>query len=337
MWPGRPFFMRTGVIQASWAPAANRASTAWARTSPVTSSRLVSSNMTGCPGLREAVRDWPTTTCVQLGSPSMSWLPAPKPVASMRMGGSGPKLDAIAATMAAPVGVVSSTPTSRPHVGIPCSNRTTAGEGLGRNPCADRMVPMPVATGEALTSSTPRISRAAAVPTTSITVSWDPTSWKCTWSGGRRWSFPSTSARAANVSRARRVTRAGRRASSTRPTMWAWVRTTTSSVVSTTARVAAMPARRTGSARSPQPPRGRRRNMVSNSEKSAPASRRLPSAMSPAMPAKQWNHATVDGIWSPESERPEPNSAIPTPDPGLTAACGRRRRRHRSRCRSRPR
>ena len=41
--------------------------------------------------------------------------------------------------------------------------------------------------------------------------------------------------------------------------------------------------------------------------------------MSPAMPAKQWNHATVDGRWSPESERPEPNPVTPTLDPGLTA------------------
>ena len=31
------------------------------------------------------------------------------------------------------------------------------------------------------------------------------------------------------------------------------------------------------------------------SSKSAPASRRLPSAMSPAIPAKQWNQATVRG------------------------------------------
>ena len=63
----------------------------------------------------------------------------------------------------------------------------------------------------------------------------------------------------------------GSRASSTRPTMWAWVRTTTSSLASTTARVAAIPPRSTGSARetpaverqSPEerraPRRGRRR------------------------------------------------------------------------------
>lgn len=135
------------------------------------SSRLASSNMTGCPADSVTTDASPTTTCVQLGRPSISWAPAPKPVAATVMGGKGPKPVAMAATMAAPVGVVSSTPTSRPHVGIPCSKRTTAGDGLGRNPCALRTVPMPVATGETTTSSTPRTSKAAAVPTTSITVS----------------------------------------------------------------------------------------------------------------------------------------------------------------------
>ena len=44
--------------------------------------------------------------------------------------------------------------------------------------------------------------------------------------------------------------------------MWAWVRTTTSSVAVTTARVAAMPARRTGSAASVHPVNGSRRSRL---------------------------------------------------------------------------
>ncbi len=210
-------------------------------------------------------------------------------------GGQGPEARwPVAARMAAPVGVVSSTGRSRPHVGIPRSNRTTAGEGLGRNPCALRTVPMPVATGEAATSSMPRISiAAAAVPTTSITVSCDPTSWKWTCSG-RAAMEPHPRPRPAprtcpepggSPARAggplRRDRRCGHGSAPRRRRS-----------VSTTARVAAIPARSTGSARRLHPPRGRRCNIESTSEKSAPASRRLPSAMSPAMPAKQWNQAT---------------------------------------------
>ena len=71
--------------------------------------------------------------------------------------------------------------------------------------------------------------------------------------------------------------------------------TTTSSWTDTTARVQAMPPRRTASCRRSQPASGTRRRMASTSSRSAPASSRLPSAMSPAMPAKQWNQATVDG------------------------------------------
>ena len=133
------------------------------------------------------------------------------------MGGRGPKPVAMAARMAAPVGVVSSTATSRPHVGTPSSRRTTAGDGLGRKPWAVRTVPVPVATDDAVTSSTPRTSSAAAVPTTSMIVSCDPTSWKWTCDGGRRWSRPSTSASAAKVASDRRATPGRSRASSTRP------------------------------------------------------------------------------------------------------------------------
>ena len=124
------------------------------------------------------------------------------------------------------MGVVSSSGTSTPWVGAPSSSPTTAGAGLGSRPWAARTMPVPLATELDRTSSMPSTSRAAAVPTTSTMASRPPTSWKWTCSGGRRWSRPSTSARARNVASARRVTRSGRRASSTRPAMCPAVRTT---------------------------------------------------------------------------------------------------------------
>ena len=48
--PGRPFFMVTGLTQASSAPASSAAATAWPSCSPVTSSRFVSSTSAGWPG-----------------------------------------------------------------------------------------------------------------------------------------------------------------------------------------------------------------------------------------------------------------------------------------------
>ncbi len=90
----------------------------------------------------------PITTWVALGWPSMSRVPAPKPLHSMVIGGSGPKPEASAATRAAPVGVVSSTPRSSPAVGAPtaASSSTTAGAGFGSRPWAARTMPVPVTT-----------------------------------------------------------------------------------------------------------------------------------------------------------------------------------------------
>ena len=62
----------------------------------------------------------------------------------------------------------------------------TAGAGTGSIPWAERTMPVPLATGLDRTSSTPSTSSAAQVPTTSITASTPPTSWKWTWAGGRR-------------------------------------------------------------------------------------------------------------------------------------------------------
>ena len=132
MWAGRPFFITTGVTQASWAPAASRAPTVWASTSPVTSSTLVSSSTTGWPVGRAAAAV-PTTTWVALGRSASSRPPAPKPLAATVMAGMAPQPVHRPARMAAPVGVVSSTPTSTPCVGAPCSRATTAGGGVGQH------------------------------------------------------------------------------------------------------------------------------------------------------------------------------------------------------------
>ena len=169
---------------------------------------------------------------------------------------------------------------------------------MGRAPWALRIMPIPVATGLAQTWSMPRISRAAQVPTTSTMASTPPTSWKWTCSGGRRWSRPSTSASAAKVACTRSLTRGGRRASSTTPMMWPYVRTTAESSTSTWTLVAATPARSTGSTSIAQPFTGRRSSSDRTSSMSAPASTRLPRAMSPAMPEKQWNQARFIGLGS---------------------------------------
>src|SRR5205823_389356 len=49
----------------------------------------------------------------------------------------------------------------------------------------------------------------------------------------------------------------------------------------------------TSSASRPQPLTGSRSRMAVTSSRGAPASRQAPRAMSPAIPAKQWNQATV--------------------------------------------
>ena len=69
------------------------------------------------------------------------------------------------------------------------------------------------------------------------------------------------------------------------------VRTTVVSSVWTWALVAAMPQRSTGSDSRAQPETGSRSIMARTSSRSAPASSSEPSAMSPAIPEKQWNQA----------------------------------------------
>ena len=324
------------------------------------SSTLASRSTTGCPPATPSCAPGPvpltiarpTTTWTALGRPSISRLPAPNPVASMRMAGSGPHVDTVAASRAAPVGVVSSSATSTPWVGAPSSRPTTAGAGLGSSPWAARTMPVPLATELDRTSSMPKTSSAAAVPTTSTMASRPPTSWKCTCSGARRWRRPSTSASARNVASARRVTRSGRRASSTRPAMCPAVRTTPVSEAWTTAWVAAIPQRRTGSKCRSQPATGRRSRRARTSSGSAPASTSDPSAMSPAIPEKQWNQATVlpcsSCDRSCDDSRCSTSRSVTCSVAGtecswswgsspVTAGSAARRRRRRSRCRCRPR
>ena len=70
VWAGRPFFITMGVTQASWAPAASSAATAWARASPVASSTLASSSTTGWPGAATA----PAVRCQRArGRPARRW------------------------------------------------------------------------------------------------------------------------------------------------------------------------------------------------------------------------------------------------------------------------
>ena len=277
---------------------------AWASTSPVASSTLASSSTTGWP---PATPSWPahrirvaiavpTTTCTALGRPSISRLPAPNPVASMRMAGSGPHPTRWRPAVPRP-SVSSARRGRRPRrsarpASMPRPRGPGWGAGRGR-PGSSRCRWPP---GWHARRRSPSTSRAAAVPTTSTMASSPPTSWKWTCSGGRRWSRPSTSASARNVASARRATRSGRRASSTRPVMCDAVRTTAVSGACTCAWVAAMPPRSTGSASSPQPPTGSRASRARTSSRSAPASSSDPSAMSPAIPEKQWNQATVRGL-----------------------------------------
>ena len=131
------------------------------------------------------------------------------------MAGIGPHPVARAASRAAPVGVVSSNGSSVPWAGAPASSAAVAGAGTGMVPWAESTVPLPRATDDERTSSTPSTSRAAQVPITSTMLSMAPTSWKWTSAGATPWRRPSTSASASKVTRARWAMRSGKPAPST--------------------------------------------------------------------------------------------------------------------------
>ncbi len=110
------------------------------------------------------------------------------------MSGMSPYPSAVAARMAAPVGVTSSTEPPREYIGAPRRSSTTAGVGRGRRPWSVRTMPVPVGMADAKTRSMPSRSRAIAVPTMSTMESMPPTSWNVTSSTSLRWMRASASA-----------------------------------------------------------------------------------------------------------------------------------------------
>ncbi len=94
----------------------------------------------------------------------------------MVIGGSGPKLVAVAFKIAAPVGVVSSASMSLAAIGIPHRISAVAGAGTETRPWAIVIDPVPVGTGEATVDSIPKLCMATADPTMSAIESMAPTS-----------------------------------------------------------------------------------------------------------------------------------------------------------------
>ena len=106
----------------------------------------------------------------------------------------GRSRSASAATIAAPVGVVSSPSTSSAASGTPRSSSPVAGAGIEQRPWAISTKPWPVGTGEQTTRSTPSKSKPIAEPTMSAIESTAPTSWKWTFSIVLPCTFASASA-----------------------------------------------------------------------------------------------------------------------------------------------
>ena len=143
------------------------------------SSRLVANSTTVSVGSSEVAPVGvavPMMTCVTFARSDRSRVPAPYPEAVIVISGSGPIDVASPFTSAAPVGVVSSRPTSTPTVGRSSKRFTTAGGGFGNIPWAAEIVPIPTATGPLVISSTSSDSNAAHDPTMSTIASSAPTS-----------------------------------------------------------------------------------------------------------------------------------------------------------------
>ncbi len=200
-----------------------------------------------------------------------------------------------------------------PWIGAPRSRSTTAGAGLGSTPCAARTIPVPVGHRAGPDLVDPQRlqrrgradhvdDRVEAADLVEVDLFRRPPVEPALGLGQR----PEGGEGAV------RAPGGGSLASSTRPVMWAAVRTTPVSATRTSTLVAAMPQRSTGSTVSSQPSTGSRPTSPRTSSGSAPASISAPSAMSPAIPEKQWNQATVRA---------------------LTSASAAPRRRRRSRCR----
>jgi hypothetical protein len=79
-------------------------------------------------------------------------------------------------TIAAPVGVVSSSGTTDGASGMPFKISAVAGAGTLTRPCSISMYPVPVGTGEQTIRSTPSSDKPTAAPTMSAIESTAPTS-----------------------------------------------------------------------------------------------------------------------------------------------------------------
>ena len=82
--------------------------------------------------------------------PGISLVPAPRPIDSTVIAGKGPNRSATVATIAAPVGVVSSISTGESASGMPLSNSAVPGAGSGIRPWAAITEPRPGGIGAGL-------------------------------------------------------------------------------------------------------------------------------------------------------------------------------------------
>ena len=182
---GRPFFITIGVTQASW----RRRQQGRHRVGEDLAGGVVDvglqqhdrlpaghAELASRPGAGGVASDHHLHA---FGRPSISRLPAPNPLASMRMAGSGPQADTVAARRAAPVGVVSSMRHVDAGGWAPLEQADDRGASrVGEQAVGRPTMPVPLATELERTSSMPSTSRAATVPTTSTMASRPPTSWK---------------------------------------------------------------------------------------------------------------------------------------------------------------
>ena len=208
--PGRFFFIWTGAKTTSKAPAARSRSIRGPKISGLMSSMVVLRTLTDSVWpIASPLRGRPRKRRVRprLGA---RW-PTPTPTAERVINGSSPKPSA-QLRMAAPVGVMSSSPEEPPTTGLPRSSSAVAGAGRGMGPWRQSPIPRLKGTGEARSSVTPARSRQAAAPTRSRMESSAPTSWKWTFSIGWPWTLASASARALRAAKDRSLTAGGRSA-----------------------------------------------------------------------------------------------------------------------------
>ena len=215
------------------------------------------------------------------------------------MSGMGSNRAGSARISAAAVGVTVSPRKSVPVVVAPVSNASVAGAGLGRMPCAVWTVPVPSGSGALYTSVTPSAWRAAATPTTSTTVSWPPSSCRCTESG----SVPCSPASASAIDRSVRTARsAAGPALPANSISSAACRVVAVSVTCTVTRVAIRPLADTRSVVSSHPVRPVAAIAARISCTGAPASIRPARNMSPARPVAGLSQQII----SPSGVRPAP-------------------------------